>query len=295
MPDNGERKVDAEIKDDIETVVESSTEDISEGAEKAAEKTAKAIEEKPPEKKKGGILKLIIVVAIIAAVVVVAFVIPVGAQGETISQMLALTPENLENIESIFSFIDGLGVIGYIVYIVIYIVAAVFMLPAFIFTVLAGAVFGPVVGAILALLAATIGATVAFIVARYIARDTMVERFGSSPLFNKIDNGLRQNGTSFLILTRLVPIFPYNVQNYIYGLTPIKLPTFIFVSLITMAPGAGIYAFIAGEIMAQLRRGEQPDFLRFFIILAIAGVILFLVSLIPKYIAKKKGIKINDE
>ena len=38
-------------------------------------------------------------------------------------------------------------------------------------------------------------------------------------------NGFKENGSSFLILTRLVPIFPFNLQNYAYGLTSIKTST----------------------------------------------------------------------
>jgi uncharacterized membrane protein YdjX (TVP38/TMEM64 family) len=185
-------------------------------------------------------------------------------------------------------WIDGFGFIGYLIFMVLYILVAVFMLPAFFFTILAGAAFGPVLGGILALVGATIGATAAFVVARYVARDTIVSKFENNPLFKKIDDGLKQNGVSFLILTRLVPIFPYNVQNYIYGLTPIKVVTFALVSFITMAPGAFIYAYMAGAIL----RGDSIPWLA--AQLAIAGVILFLVSLIPKYIAKKKGIKIKD-
>jgi len=233
--------------------------------------------EKAPEKKKGGLLKIIIAILLIVAVVLVA-------------HFTGLTEYlQLENVHEVQDWIGGFGFLGYLIFIVLYILVAVFMLPAFFFTILAGAAFGPVLGGILALVAATIGACVAFIVARYVARDTIVGRFGNSPLFKKIDNGLKENGVSFLILTRLVPVFPYNVQNYIYGLTPIKFGTFALVTLICMAPGAFIYAFMAGIIIAE---GITPMLMVYF---AGAGLLLFLVSLIPKYIAKKKGIKLQDD
>ena len=66
-----------------------------------------------------------------------------------------------------------------------------------------------------------------------------------------------------------------------------KLPTFALVSLITMAPGAFIYAYIAGEIVTH---GVSVALLLQF---TVAGLVLFGVSLIPKYLAKKKGIKIS--
>ncbi|MDR2182543.1 MAG: TVP38/TMEM64 family protein [Clostridiales bacterium] len=236
------------------------------------------------EKKKGGLLKIIIAVLVIGAVIAVAY----------ITDVIRFLNPQYENslivlMEQWQADLGGLVFLLYLGYIVLYVIAAVFMLPALIFTIAAGMVFGPVFGAILALLGATVGAAAAFIVARFVARDSIENRFGSSALFKKIDDGIKQNGVSFLILTRLVPIFPYNVQNYIYGLTPIKFGTFVIVSLITMAPGAFIYAFMAGIIVHE---GISFQLLLYF---AGAGIILFLVSLIPKYIAKKKGINLNED
>jgi len=195
--------------------------------------------------------------------------------------------EGLRDIEGLQQWFQELGAVGYLVYVLLYIAVAVFMLPASAVTIVAGITFGSIVGGVLALISATIGACVAFLIARYAARDTIVAKFGQNPLFKRIEDGVRENGTSFLILTRLVPVFPYNIQNYAYGLTAISLPTFALVSLVTMAPGAFIYAYMAGEIVAQ---GVSAGLLLQF---AVAGLVLFGVSLIPKYIAKKKGIAIR--
>jgi len=195
--------------------------------------------------------------------------------------------EELRDVRGLQQWFQGLGATGYIVYVLLYIAVAVFMLPASAVTIVAGITFGSIVGGVLALIGATIGACVAFLVARYAARDTIVAKFGQNPLFKRIEDGVRENGTSFLILTRLVPVFPYNIQNYAYGLTAISLPTFALVSLVTMAPGAFIYAYMAGEIVTQ---GVSAGLLLQF---AVAGLVLFGVSLIPKYIARKKGIAIR--
>ena len=229
-------------------------------------------QEEQPKKKKGGLLKIIIAVIVIGV-------------GVFLANRFGLT--EMIDATILQEWLRGLGPVGWIVFILLYILVAVFMLPAFPFTLAAGIAFGSIAGALLSLVGATLGATVAFIVARYLARDAIVNKFHRNPVFAKIEKGFKENGTSFLILTRLVPVFPYNVQNYVYGLTPIKLGTFFFVSLITMAPGAFIYAFMAGQIVAG-----QPIWL-LMVMFAIAGVLLFLVSLIPKYIAKRKGIKID--
>ena len=225
-------------------------------------------------KKKGSLTKIIIALVIVAVVFFAA-------------NHFGLT-EIIQDIPAMQQWFQELGVVGYLVFLVIFILVALFMLPAFPFTLIAGVTFGPVLGGILSLVSATIGATAAFIVARYIARDMVVSKFKDNPFFKKIENGFKENGVSFLILTRLVPAFPYNVQNYLYGLTPINVLTFTGVSLITMAPGAFIYAFMAGQIVTE---GVSLTLMLQF---AAAGVVLFLVSLIPKYIAKKKGIKLNE-
>lgn len=195
--------------------------------------------------------------------------------------------EGLRDIEGLQQWFLDLGVVGFVVYLLLYIAVAVFMLPASAVTIVAGITFGSVLGGVLALVSATIGACVAFLLAKYVARDTIIAKFGQNPLFKRIEEGVEQNGASFLILTRLVPVFPYNIQNYAYGLTSMKLPTFALVSFITMAPGAFIYAYIAGEIVTQ---GVSVGLLLQF---TVAGLVLFGVSLIPKYIAKKKGIQIK--
>lgn len=196
--------------------------------------------------------------------------------------------EIITDIERLQTWIASFGVMGYFVFVLAYVCACVFMLPGSAFTIVAGIVFGPVQGGILALVAATIGATAAFIIARFLLRQMIMNKLGQNPIFKKIDEGVAQNGTSFLILTRLVPIFPFSLQNYAYGLTAIPLSTFALVSLITMAPGAFIFAYMAGDIATN---GVSAILLVKF---AVAGLILFGISLIPKYIAKKKGINMEE-
>ena len=154
----------------------------------------------------------------------------------------------LTDVRGLQQWISSLGTTGYLVFVGLFVFACVFMLPGSAFTVAAGIAFGPIKGGLLALFAATLGATVAFILARFLLRGMILNKFGDNPLFKKIDDGVAQNGSSFLILTRLVPVFPFNLQNYAYGLTGLSLPTYVLVSLITMAPGAFIFAYMAGDI-----------------------------------------------
>ncbi|MGL6315784.1 TVP38/TMEM64 family protein [Vibrio sp. WXL103] len=216
------------------------------------------------------------IVKILAAILAVAAVI-FGAKQTGLLEIIT-------DISRLQAWIAGFGLWGYLVFVLAFVFACVFMLPGSAFTIVAGIVFGPVKGALLALFSATLGATVAFLCARFIFRDLILNKFGENPIFKKIDDGVAQNGSSFLILTRLVPVFPFSLQNYAYGITGLNLGTYILVSLVTMAPGAFIFAYMAGDIATN---GVSAMLLVKF---AAAGLVLFGMSLIPKYIAKKKGI-----
>lgn len=224
--------------------------------------------------KKNGMLKTIMIIAVIAILGVVAWK----------TGFLKF----ITNMEALQTYFEELGYLGYIIYIFLFVLVAVFMIPASAITIVAGLTFGPILGGILALLGSTIGAIVAFLIAKYLARDKILSKFEGNAIFSKIEKGVEENGTSFLILTRLVPIFPYNVQNYAYGVTSIKTPVYSLVTFICMAPGAFIYAYLAGDIAVN---GMSVNTL---IKIAGAGIILFVVSLIPKAIAKKKGINLKD-
>lgn len=196
--------------------------------------------------------------------------------------------EKIKDVEAMQEFFKSYGFLGYLIFILVFIGSCVFMLPGSMLTIIAGIAFGPLFGGVVSLIGATLGATAAFLVSKYVARGMIEDKIGKNEMFKKIDDGVEKNGTSFLILTRLVPVFPFSFQNYAYGLTKINLGTYFIVSFICMAPGAFIYAYMAGEIVTN---GFSVSLLVKF---AVAGILLFLVSLVPKYIAKKKGINMDE-
>ena len=194
--------------------------------------------------------------------------------------------ETISDYDEFRAMILRTGLWGYFVYIFVYIVSAVFFLPALIVTIAGGVLFGPILGGSLSLIGATFGAVAAFLVSRYLARELIVKKFGDNQIFKRIDEGVKKNGKDFLILTRLIPLFPYNIQNYAYGITNIDLGKYVIITFICMAPGSFIYAYMAGEIAIN---GVST---KLFVQLFIAGIILFGVSQMPKYFAKKKKIDI---
>ncbi len=179
------------------------------------------------------------------------------------------------------------GNLGYAIYIVAYMISSVLMVPAFIVTITSGIVFGPFLGAFIAWIGAVLGSSLAFLTSRYIARDLIVKIFKDKEAFKKIEEGVAKNGKDYLIFTRLVPAFPYNAQNYAYGITNIKFKDYFVISSLTMIPMCIMYAYMASEI------ASSGVTLKLFWILLFSGLILFFLSQVPKIYANKKGIKFN--
>ena len=147
-------------------------------------------------------------------------------------------------------WIDSLGTIGAIAFILIYIIATVAFLPGSILTLGAGFVFGVVWGTIYVFIGATIGATGAFLVGRYMARNWVVRKIEANSKFQAIDKAVGREGLKIVLLTRLSPVFPFNLLNYAYGITGVTLKDYIIAS-VGMIPGTMMYVYI-GSLAGNL-------------------------------------------
>ena len=218
---------------------------------------------------KKSILKILITVGVVATVYLV-----LRAYGVT-------DDIRLENVPKIKAWVEGFGRIAPLVYIGLYLVSTVFFLPGAPVTILAGFVFGPLWGIFYASVASIISISVAFLIARYVARDLVAGWVKDNAQFRKIDEQVEEQGWRIVMFTRVVPIFPFNLQNYAYGLTSIRFPTYVLVSAIFMLPGTAVFVQLGGAFV----RGEG-NIWKTLLYLGIAGVLLLLLSLIPKLLRK---------
>lgn len=189
--------------------------------------------------------------------------------------------ELLTNIDNLRNILERLGWIGYLFFILLSIVVAVFLLPGQFLAIVGGLVYGGFVGGCLTIVGASLGCTISFIIGKYLARDYIVQRFKNDATFQKIEQGVRENGISFLIFTRLVPIFPFAIQSYAYALTPMSFKKFSLISFLTMMPASFVYTFMASEI------ASKGISFSVFIELAVAGILLSLLAYLPKKISRK--------
>jgi len=149
--------------------------------------------------------------------------------------------------------ISNLGPTGWLIFVVIYILACVLFLPGAILTLGAGVIFGIVKGSILVSIASTLGAICAFLVGRYIARGLVEKKIEGNQKFKAIDDAVAKEGWKIVGLTRLSPIFPFNLLNYAYGVTKVSLKDYSLASWIGMMPGTVMYVYLgslAGDLAA---------------------------------------------
>jgi uncharacterized membrane protein YdjX (TVP38/TMEM64 family) len=190
-------------------------------------------------------------------------------------------------------WIDELGWVGAIVFIAIYIIATVAFLPGSILTLGAGVVFGVIQGSVYVFVGATLGATLAFWVGRYLAREWVARRIANHDKFRAIDEAVGRDGFKVVLLTRLSPIFPFNLLNYAFGLTQVSLRDYIL-GCVGMIPGTIMYVYLgslAGNL-ALIGTNEQPTnptvqwAIRIFGFLATLAITLYVTRLARKALSE---------
>ncbi|MCB4205353.1 TVP38/TMEM64 family protein [Deferribacterales bacterium Es71-Z0220] len=167
------------------------------------------------------------------------------------------------------------GALGPIIFMGVYALATVMAIPGSALTIMAGAIFGSIVGVVTVIFGATIGASLCFLISRYFARDFVVSLLSKSEKFKKLDDMTEKNGAIIVAITRLVPLFPFNLLNYGFGLTKVPFMTYVFWSFICMLPGTVLYVVGTDAVTTAIREGKIPWVLVAVVLLIFA--ILFLL------------------
>lgn len=165
-------------------------------------------------------------------------------------------PQDL--LRNALEWIDSLGSVGAIAYIALYIIATVAFLPGSIVTLGAGVIFGVVWGAIYALIGASLGATVAFLIGRYLVKDWVLNKIAGNEKFRAIDEAVASEGFKIVLLTRLSPVFPFNLLNYAFGVTGVSFKDYVF-GFIGMIPATVMYVYFGSLAGSLARVGSQSQ------------------------------------
>ncbi|MEW5305301.1 MAG: hypothetical protein WDW38_005658 [Sanguina aurantia] len=149
-------------------------------------------------------------------------------------------------VQTVEDAVNSSGWLGPAVFIAIYALATVFLFPASILTLAAGALFGPLQGTAVVSIASTTGAALAFLVSRYLAAPLVRTRLEGYPKVQAVLEGVSQQGLRIVFLLRLSPLFPFNILNYALGLTTVGFWSYVFASWLGMLPGTFAYVYLGG-------------------------------------------------
>lgn len=187
---------------------------------------------------------------------------------------------NMDNLKFLTQLVDQNLFLALSIYTILTIVGCVVLaLPGITFAVLAGMMLGPVYGIFACLFATTLGAAIAFLVGRFFLKDSIKPMLEKNKLLKKLL--FSEDGKSdivILMITRMVPIFPYNLQNFAYGITNIGFFEYTLYTFVFMFPGVSFFTIGA----AGLTAGD--DKWKYF---AIAGILAVIVTTMGVFIKKK--------
>lgn len=184
--------------------------------------------------------------------------------------------------EKLQQLIEGYGAWGPVIFMAIYAIAPCLFLPGLPLTLVAGVLFGPFWGVIYAICGATTGATFAFLIGRYAGRQWLEEKL-SGPRWRRLDQDVERQGWKIVALTRLIPLFPFNLLNYAFGLTRIKLLHYIVASFFFMLPNCIAYILLSSSLLDVFTKGSvSPLFIAGLTALALLSGIPLLYKKIKK-------------
>ncbi len=184
-------------------------------------------------------------------------------------------------------WVEAQGTVGVLSFLAIYVISVVLMIPASPLSILAGTLFGGLWGSVFVSCAATLGACLAFLVSRTWARPYVKEKFAHQKHFITLEKMTDRYGSWMIAVTRLVPLFPFNLLNYGFGLTNVSFWAYAFWSWLCMIPGIVLYVAGADALTNLIENGT-------FSVGHIIGLVLLLMGMVIAGVVLKKRFKVEE-
>lgn len=189
--------------------------------------------------------------------------LPVGVLAAGIAAFFAfgldhyLTFEALrEHRSELMGFVMQKPVVAVLGFILLYAIATALSLPGgALLTVTAGFLFGIGVGTGATVIGATIGAIAIYLAAKTAFRDVLTAKAG--PMLQRMEAGFRDNALSYLLVLRLIPIFPFFIVNIVPALLGVPLRTYAIGTLAGIIPGTFVFASIGAGLGSVFDRMEE--------------------------------------
>ena len=194
-----------------------------------------------------------------------------------------------QNRATLLGWVETYGIVAALIYMLIYAVAIAFSLPGgAVLTITGGFLFGSLWGTLCVVIAATAGATALFLIAKTSFGDALRAKAG--PALQKMQEGFQEGALSYLLVLRLVPIFPFFLVNLVPAFLGVTLRVYVLGTFIGIIPGTFVFATVGaglGSVFDQGGSFSAAGILTPQIITALVG--LAVLALIPVVYKKIKG------
>ncbi len=160
--------------------------------------------------------------------------------------------------EALTGFVAENALAAAAAYVAIYVAAVAFSVPgAALLTLTGGFLFGATFGTLLTVVGATIGATAIFLLARTIFGENALDRLGAPA--QRLAEGIRRNAASYLLVLRLVPLFPFFLVNLVPAFVGVRLPTYVLTTFFGILPGTAVFSLAGAGLGSVLDAGGTLD------------------------------------
>ena len=194
-----------------------------------------------------------------------------------------------ENRQLLAELVAKHAVLAVLLYMLVYAAATGLSLPGgAVLTVTGGFLFGTLAGTLWVVVGATIGATAVFLAARTVLGDSLRRRAG--PFLKKMEAGFQENALSYLLVLRLIPIFPFFVVNLVPAFLGVGIRIYVIATFFGIIPGALVFASVGAGLGSVFDANESftlAGVLTPQIVTALVG--LALLSLLPVVYKKIKA------
>lgn len=195
-----------------------------------------------------------------------------------------LNSQHIFSAESLTNLLARHPVLAPVLFLAIYAVAPSLFLPSIPLTLAAGFFWGPVWGVVFSIAGATLGACLPFFLSRYLLQNAVKKKIPPER-WQWLQDKVHQHGWKAVAFTRLIPVFPFNLLNYLFGLTPIAFIQYLWSTFIFMLPAC--IAFVAfGSSLGEL---ILRDNIKGVIIGIVVAVLAFLIPLALRPLFRKIG------